>query len=57
MCRDNELSPPSLADPLDGRGRRHGRIHFFDCEICDGLHTVPATVKQGLDQYLIPKRG
>jgi hypothetical protein len=56
-CLDNQLSPPSLADPSDSRGRRHGRKHFYSCENCSGFGVVPASRKEGLDQYMLPRRG
>ena len=56
-CRDNELSPPGVDDPASPAGKRLGRRRSFRCEECDGAGVVSATHKQGIDQYMIPKRG
>lgn len=56
-CRDNELSPPGVPDPWRRLGRFLGRRRDYRCEECGGYGLVEATIKQGIDQYLIPKKG
>ena len=56
-CLDNELSPPGVEDPSSPIGRKIGKRRRFDCPTCDGYGVVPARGKEGIDQYMIPKRG
>lgn len=56
-CLHNELSPPSIYDPERRLGRFLGRRRDYHCEECGGWGVVPATTKQGIDQYLVPKKG
>jgi hypothetical protein len=56
-CRDNELSPPGVYDPNRKVGRFIGPRRDFRCEICGGWGRVEANDNQGVDPYLIQKKG